>query len=581
MRLGDIKFFEGVVEARNDPLGLGRVQVRVFGLHTADKTEIPTESLPWALVPQFVMSGVGTGPTELVEGSVVFGYFRDGEAAQHPVVIGGWAGIPQESANPSKGFNDPNGLYPKYTGKSDLPSPALGDLSGTVHDQVNASKASDIPKAGDKGSWSERTGEGDPIYPFNKVRQSESGHLMEFDDTPSEERLTLLHRAGSGMQLFKDGAGNIHIMGDDYHVALGDRNLFVKGSLNITAAGDVNLLGVGSVNIDTEGKLNIRANAGINMQSMAPIIINGAVVDVGPATIINAGTPPPLPPLSVNDANADIADARNSAIAAMNLELFSIRGEIDGDVDTEPLSLSTEAIAAIVAENPTAVIDTKPLPAKPAIPAKPVTPVSGDIPPIDYRLQLSKHFSLGDLVKYNVQFKHHDLNALKSSNWEKNGLHVSEIVTNLKGLAVNILDPLLEKFPGMRVNCAWRNESGKSQHPKGMAADLQWPNLTLQQHYEIAQYIKQNLPFDQIILEHGQVSFWVHVSFNSKGGRRSVLSYLDPKVGRWNIPASAAGYASGLSIPTHTSKFSSPTKLKPSSGDMSIVRQPTGPKYKG
>ena len=41
-------FYTGCVENRLDPLKLGRCQVRVVGLHTENKVELPTFDLPWA-----------------------------------------------------------------------------------------------------------------------------------------------------------------------------------------------------------------------------------------------------------------------------------------------------------------------------------------------------------------------------------------------------------------------------------------------------------------------------------------------------------------------------------------------------
>jgi hypothetical protein len=41
-------FHVGVVEDRHDPLTMGRVRVRVFGLHSDDRiNEVPIETLPW------------------------------------------------------------------------------------------------------------------------------------------------------------------------------------------------------------------------------------------------------------------------------------------------------------------------------------------------------------------------------------------------------------------------------------------------------------------------------------------------------------------------------------------------------
>ena len=103
-------WFYGVVENRKDPLFLGRVKVRCIGFHTDDKLLIPTEDLPWADVIQSItsaaISGIGSTPTGLVEGTHVFGFFRDGREGQEPVILGTSGGIPENFSNPDKGFND-------------------------------------------------------------------------------------------------------------------------------------------------------------------------------------------------------------------------------------------------------------------------------------------------------------------------------------------------------------------------------------------------------------------------------------------------------------------------------------------
>lgn len=123
------KWFEGVVEDRFDPLELGRVRVRVYGIHTSQKVKseqegIPTEELLWMNVLTPItsarMSGIGETPLGPVEGTEVFGYFRD-NMCQVGVIIGTLGGI-EHKPDPSKGFNDPNGQYPKeeYYGQSDV-----------------------------------------------------------------------------------------------------------------------------------------------------------------------------------------------------------------------------------------------------------------------------------------------------------------------------------------------------------------------------------------------------------------------------------------------------------------------------
>ena len=108
-------WFIGVVEDRNDPLELGRVRVRCLGYHSADLSEIPTSSLPWAHVmhptTDPAMHGMGKTPSFLVEGGWVCGFFRDAGENQQPVIIGTLPGIPETpggvESTYTRGFNDP------------------------------------------------------------------------------------------------------------------------------------------------------------------------------------------------------------------------------------------------------------------------------------------------------------------------------------------------------------------------------------------------------------------------------------------------------------------------------------------
>ena len=127
-------WWQGVVEDRHDPLFLGRCRIRILGWHTEDKTDMPTESLPWAYPIQPITSaaqtGVGISPTGPVEGSWVVGFYRDGEQAQEPVFFGTLGGIPSLDSKilPDKGFADPR-----------------GDTTGPVHPQLKKLKG-DAPK---------------------------------------------------------------------------------------------------------------------------------------------------------------------------------------------------------------------------------------------------------------------------------------------------------------------------------------------------------------------------------------------------------------------------------------------------
>jgi uncharacterized protein (TIGR02594 family) len=94
--------YTGVVENRDDPLKLGRCQVRIVGVHTDEKGVLPTEELPWAFPMQSVtsasMNGIGWTPVGPVPGTWVVIMFRD-EENQQPIMIGTIGGIPQSKAS--------------------------------------------------------------------------------------------------------------------------------------------------------------------------------------------------------------------------------------------------------------------------------------------------------------------------------------------------------------------------------------------------------------------------------------------------------------------------------------------------
>lgn len=86
------KFFIGVVENRNDPLRMGRCQVRIFGYHSESKELMKTEDLPWAVpiqpITSAAISGIGNAPIGPLPGTWCVGFFLDGNDCQQPAILG-------------------------------------------------------------------------------------------------------------------------------------------------------------------------------------------------------------------------------------------------------------------------------------------------------------------------------------------------------------------------------------------------------------------------------------------------------------------------------------------------------------
>lgn len=152
---------------------------------------------------------------------------------------------------------------------------------------------------------------------------------------------------------------------------------------------------------------------------------------------------------------------------------------------------------------------------QPEPPSAPVSDCTMITLPINYDFQLSPYFKLREL-SVGCIFPH----AIKAQN----GLTESQIVCNLKALSENILEPLRAAFGVFRVNSGFRSmQNGKSQHEKGQACDIQFPNKTYDEMFAIVQWVKDNLNYDQLLWEHGN-SPWIHVSFNQAGNRSKSAS---------------------------------------------------------
>jgi hypothetical protein len=81
----------GVIENRADPLGLGRCKVRIFGWHTDNISELPTDDLPWATPMLPINNSKSFSAPRL--GDWVVGFFLDVASAQSPVMMGVLPGI--------------------------------------------------------------------------------------------------------------------------------------------------------------------------------------------------------------------------------------------------------------------------------------------------------------------------------------------------------------------------------------------------------------------------------------------------------------------------------------------------------
>jgi hypothetical protein len=306
-------WFLGVVEDRQDPTKTGRLKVRALGHHTHDLTLLPTADLPWASVVLPItasgVSGIGQSATGLLEGSWVFGFFRDGLRRQEMVVLGSLPGRPVELADNREGFYDPNKIYPKYINEPDVnrlavnlkdtggqeanPSLALTlrratRIIGVPTADFNSMATADIDytaAASDGDTWNQPEIPYNALYPYNHVYETESGHIREYDDTPGAERIHERHRSGTSYEISANGTKTNIIKGDHYTLTSNDTKVYIQGDSDTTINGrhkifinkdgqannnyDIQVGPGANVNIHVDnGDLNLHsANGRINMNA--------------------------------------------------------------------------------------------------------------------------------------------------------------------------------------------------------------------------------------------------------------------------------------------------------------------------
>lgn len=136
------------------------------------------------------------------------------------------------------------------------------------------------------------------------------------------------------------------------------------------------------------------------------------------------------------------------------------------------------------------------------------------------RMRLSKNLTLAEVTK--------------SATAIKNGISndpTIEHMKNLKALAENIFQPLRDHFgKPIGVTSGYRSQAlndliggaSGSQHSKGEALDFDADVFGGLENWQLFEYIKNHLEFDQLIWEFGteEDPAWVHCSYKRDGENR-------------------------------------------------------------
>jgi hypothetical protein len=248
------------------------------------------------------------------------------------------------------------------------------------------------------------------------------------------------------------------------------------------------------------------------------------------ATVPGTFTATTVPKVTVTTAVQNVEGDDDNTAGKVQADKFLAEGRITAD---EHKTITTTPQPKTDGVKPTA-----------AKAAEPFTPVPGTI---TMEMVLTpKGTTLAQMIK-NVSFPR-TIPQLAEHSPLVSGPQA--VVNNLAALAQNVIEPIKAKYPSMLVTNTYRHGAsiGGGAHGTGQAADLQFRGVPAHSYIDIAKWIEQNIPYDQLLLEYlpGK-TVWIHLSFALPGLPYGGISTRKSKP--QNILATLNGAAGGKFTP--------------------------------
>jgi len=190
--------YRGIIEATNDPLKIGRVQVRIHDLH-GDETRTSREVLPWAEVNEMWSGSYDSGsysPGSMVVGSGVFLEFEKGNT-NCPIVMGAYRARPEFAQE----------LRTVSGRRTTDPEEEVDPNATWVPPEKQEETPKDVYFKGDEDPTFD-----DTIPTKTVIFKSPKGHTILVEDKDGEEFLQIIDRAG---QVFEMSCGVASTPGDE------------------------------------------------------------------------------------------------------------------------------------------------------------------------------------------------------------------------------------------------------------------------------------------------------------------------------------------------------------------------------
>ena len=161
----------------------------------------------------------------------------------------------------------------------------------------------------------------DTEYTKTDINVTQSGHVIEYNDTPGGERILIKHRTGAGVDILPDGSVAISARGRHVMTILDDMTIVVngnakyefKGNLDFNVKGDFTI-NASNMNVNVTGNLTEAINGAMRTN----ITGNKGEVVLGNSSVSNMGT---YTNTTLGDIN-NIAKGKMSNISGSNMEMI-------------------------------------------------------------------------------------------------------------------------------------------------------------------------------------------------------------------------------------------------------------------
>jgi hypothetical protein len=128
--------------------------------------------------------------------------------------------------------------------------------------------------------WSEPTSANAAQYPFNHTYESESGHIMEYDDTPGAERIHQMHRSGTYYEIDDSGNKTTKVTGDNHNLTVHDDYLYVKGKILWTGDDEIMIRANDQVTLGAKWNIRLVSDHNIDIHAKGDLNLRGHNVNI-------------------------------------------------------------------------------------------------------------------------------------------------------------------------------------------------------------------------------------------------------------------------------------------------------------